>query len=190
MTLISQHRPASSALGCLLSGVLLSVGIVLCLFNSWATECSLGECSLYSGAMVFGASLFAWGAGTFGLLICALPTRYFSTISFLALSADVPLLLWQVIYGPCGKCLLVAGLLVANALVITWGGFPVRRSCKIALRVAAALLCINLSALVGNAVRPWLTEQISTTPALKELRIFLPPSRLLLQDQFTGSSAQ
>ena len=88
--------------------------------------------------LVFGASLFAWGVGTFGLLICALPTRYFSTISFLALSADVPLLLWQVIYGPCGKCLLVAGLLVANALVITWGGFPVRRSCKIALRVAAA----------------------------------------------------
>ena len=131
------------------------------------------------------------GAGTFGLLICALPTRYFSTISFLALSADVPLLLWQVIYGPCGKCLLVAGVLVANALVITWGGFPVRRSCKIALRVAAALLCINLSALVGNAVRPWLTEQISTTPALKELRIFLPPSRpLLFQDQFTGSSGR
>ena len=70
MTLICQHRPASSALGCLLSGVLLSVGLVLCLFNSWATECSLGECSLYSGAMVFGASLFAWGAVTFGLLIC------------------------------------------------------------------------------------------------------------------------
>ena len=46
MTLICQHRPASSAQGCLLSGVLLSVGLVLCLFNSWATECSLGECSL------------------------------------------------------------------------------------------------------------------------------------------------
>lgn len=77
MTLICQHRPASSALGCLLSGVLLSVGLVLCLFNSWATECSLGECSLYSGAMVFGASLFAWGAVTFGLLICALPNAVF-----------------------------------------------------------------------------------------------------------------
>lgn len=183
MSLIIQPRPAS-ALGCLLSGVLLSAGLVLCLFNSWADgQCSLGGCSLYSGASLWGASLFAWGAGLFGLLICALPTRYFHMASLLAVGADVPLLAWQVIFGPCGRCLLVAVLLLSNAFVAGWSDDP-RRSAKAVLCVAAALLCINLGSLAGSTVRPWLTEQIRTTSVLRGLRVFLPPDQLRLQDKF------
>lgn len=178
MTLIIQHRPASSALGCLLSGVLLSAGIVLCLFNSWADgpECSLGGCSLYSGATVFGASLFAWGAGVFVALIFALPTRHFRTVSLLAVAADVPLLAWQVIFGPCGKCLLVASLLLINAHAAGWG-LTAQKTATRVLCVAAMLLCVNIGTLTGEAIRPWLTEHIRTVPLLEGLRPFLPTLR-------------
>lgn len=190
MSLNIQHRPLSSALGCVLLAVLLSAGFLVCMLNSGDPECAFGGCSLYSGATVFGASLFTWGAGVFGLLICALPTRYFRTFSILAVAADVPLLVWQVIFGPCGKCLLVAGLLLSTILVAGWGEHP-RRSTKMVLCIAAALLCINLGSLVGNTVRPWLIEQIRTTSALQGLRVFLPPVPLLpLQDRFFGSPAR
>lgn len=176
MSLIFEERRASSALGCLLSGVLLSAGIMLCLFN-WAEgpECSQRGCSLYSEATIFGASLFAWGTGVFVVLIFALPTRYFRLFALLAVAADVPLLAWQAIFGPCGKCLLVAGLLLINAHVAGWSAFSVRKSTPIALRIAAVLLCLNIGILTAEAIRPWLTEQIRATPTLEGLRRFLPP---------------
>lgn len=166
----------------LVSAVVLSAGLLLCMWAAWGAgqACDLRECSLYRNATVFGVSLFVWGAGLFTLLILLLPTWQYPQCSLLAVAADVPLLAWQAMMGPCGKCLAVAALLLLNACLALHIGPPLRAR-KAIVGTAAVLLVFNILTLALEAGRPWVVRQVRSVEYLEELRPFLPLSRQVVQ---------